>query len=62
MRVSFDDLLKVRIPAHLADRVMACAVAKDKTVSELVREPISHQPETSSRENGPDHGKWSGGL
>ena len=46
MRVSFDDLLQVRIPAHMAGRVQACAEARDTTISELVREAIRDRIET----------------
>lgn len=45
MRAVLDNLLQVRIPAHLADRVRACAEAKDKTVSELVREALRERIE-----------------
>lgn len=45
MRIAFDDLLKVRVPAHLANRVRACAEARDKTVSELVREALRERVE-----------------
>jgi predicted transcriptional regulator len=45
MRPAFNDLIRIRVPAPLAAQVRACAEAKHKTVSELVREALRERVE-----------------